>query len=448
MFEGIFSGGHINFLLVFIEGVISFFSPCVIPLIPIYMSYLAGNAQKDGLDGEVMYDRSKVLLHTLFFVLGISVSFFILGMSFSALGTFFSSNELIFSRIGGIIIIVLGLVQIGFLNFNFLNRNFKINTRLNLGKMNPIIAFIMGFTFSFAWTPCVGPMLSSVLIMASGAKSAIAGNMLVLVYTIGFVIPFIILGLFTTQALQFIDRKKHIVKYTIKIGGAILIVMGVMTYTGWIGNFTGYLNSVSNNSSISQSSDKNNSANSDTDKSTDKNAENGDNNSADSSANKEENDEEKDSDKDTADPGELPAFDFTLKDQNGTEHKLSDYKGKVVFLNFWATWCPPCKQEMPHIEELYKEYNLNKDEVVILGVTGTHDQKEQDIYDYLDENNYTFPTVIDRTGEVFGNYNINSYPTTFMIDKDGNIYGYTVGALNKSTMNQIINQTLDSKKSQ
>lgn len=429
MFENILSIGHINFFLVFIEGIISFFSPCVIPLIPIYMSYLAGNAKKEDLNGNITYERSKVLFHTLFFVLGISASFFILGLSFSALGRFFSDNKLVFSKIGGIIIIILGLIQIGFLNFNFLNRNFKININQNLNKMNPIVAFVMGFTFSFAWTPCVGPALSSVLILASSAKSAIAGNVLVLVYTIGFIIPFILLGIFTTQALQFIDRKKHIVKYTIKVGGVILIAMGIMTYTGWINSLTGYLNTNGNNQSISQKSDKNNA--------------------------KEDKDEEKGSSKDDdvadsnseqAKPGELPAYDFTLLDQNGKEHKLSEYKGKVVFLNFWATWCPPCIEEMPHIEELYKEYNLNKDEVVILGVTGIRDQTEQEIKDFLDENNYTFPTVIDKTGEIFTNYNISSYPTTFMIDKDGKIYGYTVGALSKDIMKQIIKQTLEGKK--
>lgn len=429
MFENILSIGHINFFLVFIEGIISFFSPCVIPLIPIYMSYLAGNAKKENLNGNITYERSKVLFHTLFFVLGISASFFILGLSFSALGRFFSDNKLVFSKIGGIIIIILGLIQIGFLNFNFLNRNFKININQNLNKMNPIVAFVMGFTFSFAWTPCVGPALSSVLILASSAKSAIAGNVLVLVYTIGFIIPFILLGIFTTQALQFIDRKKHIVKYTIKVGGVILIAMGIMTYTGWINSLTGYLNTNGNNQSISQKSDKNNAKE-------DKDEEKGSS----------KDDDVSDSNSEQAKPGELPAYDFTLLDQNGKEHKLSEYKGKVVFLNFWATWCPPCIEEMPHIEELYKEYNLNKDEVVILGVTGIRDQTEQEIKDFLDENNYTFPTVIDKTGEIFTNYNISSYPTTFMIDKDGKIYGYTVGALSKDIMKQIIKQTLEGKK--
>jgi len=90
----------------------------------------------------------------------------------------------------------------------------------------------MGFTFSFAWTPCVGPALASVLILASNATNAFAGNMLVFVYALGFIIPFIILGVFTTEALNFFKEKRQLVKYSIKIGGIILIIIGIMTFTG------------------------------------------------------------------------------------------------------------------------------------------------------------------------------------------------------------------------
>ena len=99
-------------------------------------------------------------------------------------------------------------------------------------KMNPLVAYIMGLTFSFAWTPCVGPALSSVLILASHAESTFASVLLVLIYTLGFVIPFIILGMFTTEALNFFKEKRNLVKYTIKIGGVILIIIGIMTFTG------------------------------------------------------------------------------------------------------------------------------------------------------------------------------------------------------------------------
>lgn len=426
---------NVSFILVFLEGLLSFFSPCVIPLIPLYMGYLAGGGKKVDDDGIITYDRKKVFLHTLFFILGISFSFFILGISFTTLGRFFNSHKLLFTRAGGILIILLGLFQIGVLDFTFLQRERKIHMNLMNKEMNPLVAIIMGFTFSFAWTPCIGPALSSVLIMASGAKTSFAGYMLVFVYAIGFLIPFLILGLFTSQALNFLKAKRKLIKYTVKIGGAILIIMGIMILTGWMNGISGYLNSSSSkNLNKGQVEDRNSSGNKDSASNNDK-----------SSEGKSDTDKKRPT---------IPAFDFTLTDQYGNEHTLSDYKGKVVFLNFWATWCPPCRKEMPDIEELYKEYNFNKDEVVFLGVANpsskdypnNQDVEKDDIISFLEENGYSFPTVFDESGEVLHNYNISAFPTTFMIDKEGNIYGYVPGMMTKDIMLNVIEETLKGSK--
>ncbi|CAM2976026.1 cytochrome c biogenesis protein CcdA [Hathewaya histolytica] len=421
MFKEIISANNISFLLVFIEGILSFFSPCVIPLLPIYIGYLAGNAKKENSDGTITYERKKVFLHTIFFVLGISFAFFILGLSFSVLGKFLSGNKLLFTRLSGIVIIIFGLVQIGFLNFNFLKGEHRLNFNLNYNNMNPLMAFVMGFTFSFAWTPCVGPALSSVLILASSAKSALVGNVLVVVYAVGFSIPFLLLGLFTTQVLNFLKAKRNLLKYAIKGGGVVLIIIGVMTFTGWANNISGYLNSFT---SSSNKSSVNSEANKDKENST---------------AEKENKAKEK---------KVLPAFDFKLTDQYGKEHKLSDYKGKVVFLNFWGTWCPPCRSEMPHIEELYKQHNKNSKDVIILGVAnpGGQEKDVEGIKEFLKKNGYSFPVVFDESGEVFMDYAINSFPTTYMIDKEGNIFGYVSGALSKGMMQNIIKQTIEGKR--
>lgn len=232
MFNELVLTDHISFFLVFLEGFLSFFSPCVLPLIPVYISYLAGNGKIVNEDGTVVYERKKILINTLFFIAGISSTFFILGLSFSSMGVFFNSNKLLFSKIGGVIIIILGLVQVGILKFNFLKKEKRFQLEITKYKMNPLLAFVMGFTFSFAWTPCIGPALSSVLILASNAKSTFIGNMYVLIYAIGFIIPFLMLGLFTTQALNFFKEKRSLIKYTIKIGGVILIIIGIMTFTG------------------------------------------------------------------------------------------------------------------------------------------------------------------------------------------------------------------------
>lgn len=384
--------------------------------------------------------EKKVLFHTVFFILGISTAFFILGISFTVVGSFFN-NKILFSRIAGIIIIILGLFQLEVFEFKTLQRERRVNLNLKLNNMNPIIAYVMGFTFSFAWTPCVGPALSSVLILASSAKSAMTGNILVLVYALGFVIPFLFLGLFTTQALNFIKKNKKIMKYTIKIGGIVMMIMGIMTFTGWLNNVTGYLSSVGENGNKVESSSKsnysyNNEEIPDEEKLANESEKSRNNSSSNSS------DEEKSNNKELQ-----PAIDFTLTDQYGNIHKLSDYKGKTVFLNFWATWCPPCSMEMPHIEELYKEYNYNKDDIVILGVAQPGG-REKDILgskNYLNEQGHTFPVVFDESGEVFNNYNIMSLPTTFMINEEGKIYGYVIGALAKEQMKSIIKQTKENK---
>ncbi len=455
MYSGIVTKDHISLLLVFMEGIFSFFSPCIIPLIPVYMGFLAGNA-KTSEDGTVLYERKKVFFHTLCFVLGISFAFFVLGMSFTTLGRFFTGNKMLFTRIGGILIIVLGLFQLGVFNFNFLQKERKFHLNLHEKEANPLIALILGFTFSFAWTPCIGPILSSVLIMASGAKTSFSGNMLVIVYALGFVIPFLLLGLFTAQVLDFLKAKQKLVKYTLKAGGVILILMGIMTFTGWMNGISGYLNSISSNRQSSiQDSDK-------TVNSTDNEAGNDFSNDSDIIDKVTEENEkatgdvtaEADSAEEEEQKKAVPAFDFTLTDQYGKEHTLSDYKGQVVFLNFWASWCPPCKEEMPYIEELYKEYNTNEDEVVFLSIANpkskdypnNQDIEKDELITFLDTNGYTFPVLFDETGEILSNYYISAFPTTFMIDKEGNVFGYVPGMMSKDIMISIIEQTLESTK--
>lgn len=438
MFGNISGTNSVSFILVFLEGILSFFSPCIIPLIPVYMGYLAGSGKRVEEDGTIRYDRKKVFFHTMFFVLGISFSFLLLGMSFTALGSFFSSNKLLFTRIGGILIVLLGLFQLGVFDLAFLQKERKFNINYTEKKMNPVVALIMGFTFSFAWTPCIGPMLSSVLIMASGAASSALGNMLVLVYAIGFLIPFLLLGLFTTQILNFLKARQKLLKYTIKVGGVILIIMGVMIFTGWMNGVSGYLNSISNKKQdvTQEAKEDANSAN-----------------AADDASNDEATSEDQsteDSNTTDEDKNVFPAFDFTLKDQYGNEHTLSDYKGKVVFLNFWATWCPPCNKEMPDIEALYQEYNQNRDDVVFLGVVNpssleypnNQDVEAVEIISFLEEKGYTFPSLFDETGDVLKDYRISAFPTTFMIDKEGNILGYVPGMMTKDIMVNVINQAL------
>lgn len=412
-------------LTVFFQGLLSFFSPCVLPLIPLYIGYLSGGTGKRGADGKIHYQKSKVMIHTLCFVIGVSFAFFALGLGVSALGSFLNKNQMLFARIGGVIIVLFGFYQLGvFGNSRVLGKERRLPFHLDKLAMSPLTALIMGFTFSFAWTSCVGPALTSVLLMAASANTKVMGFMLIGVYTVGFVLPFLAVGLFTTTLLEFFKSHMNVVKYTVKVGGALMILMGVLMFTGKMNAFTGYLSGGTN-------------ANLESQEETEKESE-------DASEDKEENKEEES--KETV----VPAIDFTLKDQFGNEHTLSDYKGKTVFLNFWATWCGPCRSEMPDIQKLYETYETEGDNaVIILGVAAPGLGQEKDeagIKAFLDESGYTYPTLMDTTGDLFSEYGISSFPTTFMIDREGNVFGYVSGALNEDMMKNIIEQTLEGKR--
>ena len=449
-------------ITVFLQGLLSFFSPCVLPLVPLYVSYLAGGAQKVDEDGNVHYPRKKILVNTLFFVIGISFTFFLLGFGFTALGRFFTDNRAWFARISGIIMILFGLYQLGlFGRSGAIEREHRLPFRLDRFTMNPLVALLLGFTFSFAWTPCVGPTLASVLLMASSSATSGRGFLLVSVYTLGFVLPFLAVGLFTGAVLDFFRRKRNVVRYTVKIGAVLLILMGIMTLTGFMNGITGYLSSISpgGTAAVQEETSGDSVPEEDSDEapvdaetqdaaattSAEESA------AAESAAAEESADAEESSE---ADAGQdvIPAMDFTLTDQYGETHTFSDYKGKTVFLNFWATWCPPCKSEMPDIQALYEKYGENEGDLIVLGVANpktdempnNQDGTVEEVTDYLEENGLTFPVVMDTTGELFYWYGISAFPTTFMIDANGNVYGYVSGALTADMMESIVQQTMES----
>lgn len=365
---------NFQFIVILLEGLFSFFAPCILPIIPLYMSYLAGNAKKVNKDGSITYQRKTILLHTIFFVLGISSSFFILGLSFTALGNFFQKSKYFLLILCGIIIILMGLFQTGIIKIKILEKEKKINANINFQKMNPLVAFVLGFLFSFAWTPCVGPALSSVLMLASTKESIIIGNFYVFIYTIGFIIPFLILALFTNEALNLLKKYQKALINLVKISGIFLIVIGIiLIYNGTNSLFIHKQNSCSINENGLSNCGTENNINLQT------------------------------------------PPNFILKDLNEKEYNLNNFQNKIVFLNFWSMNCNICKEELKSIEKLYQEYKNSN--IIILTIISPIESKtsKEEIQKYITEMNYTFPVLIDNENQTFESYYITSYPNSFII---------------------------------
>jgi len=444
----------ISAVTVFLQGLLSFFSPCVLPLLPLYIGYLSGGTAVKGEDGKIHYKQSKVLVHTLFFVAGVSFAFFLLGLGVSAVGGFFHSHQAMFARVGGILVMLFGLYQLGiFGTSSVLGREHRLPFQLDRLAMSPVTALLMGFTFSFAWTPCVGPALTSVLLMAASAATRSQGFGLIGVYTLGFVLPFLFVGLFTTRLLELFRKYRGVVRYTVKIGGILMVLMGILMFTGKMNDVTGYLSRISGTQvprtermeegTVAEKAEADNEGES---------TESGTGGPESTAASEEASGETAPAETAADARPVIPAVDFELEDQYGNIHRLEDYRGKTIFLNFWATWCPPCKAEMPDIQKLYeKSATEGEDAVIVLGVAAPNmgqEGSEEEIAAFMEEKGYTYPVLMDTEGELFASYGIMSFPTTFMIDRDGNVFGYVSGMLSADMMDSIVRQTLDGKMDQ
>lgn len=371
---------NLNIIVVFLEGIISFFSPCVIPILPLYFSYLSTNAQQNREDGTIYYKQSKIFLYTLFFIFGISTAFFLLGFAFTSFGHLFRVYQYPIAFISGIIILFFGCMQLGIVHLPFHGKEFRLKNKINIQKMNLGTSFLLGFTFSFAWTPCVGPTLSSVLLLAANT-STLLGMLYIGVYALGFLLPFLGIGLFTTPILNFIKKKQSMIQYTIKIAGFMIIMVGISL--------------IYNNGK--QLFHRN------------------------------------------YELGNLCAEDCI--DQYGKHHHLKEYQDKIILLTFLDSTCLACKQEMPILEELYQEYQRNKKDVVIIGILkvdqiSTDSQLEQ----FFEKNQYSYPIIKDVEQKFQNLYHVHTYPSTIILNKGGIVEQEFIGTISKELIKEKMNQ--------
>lgn len=214
----------------FIAGIVSFLSPCVLPLVPGYISFISGLSLEDLSKGG---DRRSVAIQaglgSAFFVLGFAFVFTALGATASVTGRFLVHHAYILSKVAGALIVVFGIHTMGIITIPWL----YYEKRMNMGRFSPgfIGAFFMGFAFAFGWTPCIGPILSGILVLAAAQNTLYQGTLLLFVYSLGLGIPFILTGFGINAFLQFFAKYKRFIRTGEVFAGALLVFVGVLVFT-------------------------------------------------------------------------------------------------------------------------------------------------------------------------------------------------------------------------
>ena len=220
-------------------GVVSFLSPCVLPLVPGYVSYLAGQSVIARQHRAGISARLPAMVLSLFFVAGFSSVFVALGASATALGRLLLEYRHAASVVGGIIIIVFGLFMTGLLQLRMLQRDVHFHLHISGGK--PVSAYLLGLAFGFGWTPCIGPVLGAILTMSAVSSSVSTGVILLSAYSLGLGAPFLISAAFTDRLVARHREIKRVGRVLYILAGAIMIVTGIAMITGHLSLFAIWL---------------------------------------------------------------------------------------------------------------------------------------------------------------------------------------------------------------
>jgi cytochrome c-type biogenesis protein len=226
---------NIGILTAFAAGVISFLSPCVLPLVPGYVSYVAGRSVADRGASRTMAMRMPAIALSSYFVLGFTTVFVLLGASATALGQLLLAYRYELNIVGGTIVIVFGLFVLGAFRPFWLLRDVRFNVALPGGK--PAGSYVLGLAFAFGWTPCIGPILGAILTVSAGTATVAEGAALLAIYSLGLGLPFLVAALFThglAARLSAMRRAGRILQF---IAGAVMILMGVAMVTGRLSEF-------------------------------------------------------------------------------------------------------------------------------------------------------------------------------------------------------------------
>jgi cytochrome c-type biogenesis protein len=375
-------GSNITILIAFVAGVLSFLTPCVLPLVPGYISLMSG-VSVEHLKGEGEGSRGAawraVIANSLAFNVGISLIFMLLGATAGWVGNVLFSTPWV-RIVGGVVIILFGLQMMGVLK--------------------------IGVAFAAGWTPCIGPILGGIIGLAATSGGWKSGLILSAFYSAGLALPFLVVGLAMNLFLGFYSRfRRHLHKVEVA-SGLLLIAIGLMVASNsltWVASVASrYLPNAEN--LVKQE------------------ASGAPAQPAAASA-----------------PGAAePAPDVSLTTTDGKPLKLSELKGQVVLLNFWATWCVPCRSEIPGLNAMQKD--LAARGFKVLGVS-TSDSADL-IREYQKDVRQDYTVAVGDDG-VANKYSVGVLPTTFIIDRAGNIRHKIIGEKSRAQFEELITPLLD-----
>ncbi|MDQ2681610.1 MAG: cytochrome c biogenesis protein CcdA [Candidatus Eremiobacteraeota bacterium] len=232
---------HLTVGLAFLAGLVSFISPCVLPLVPAYLSFLTGSSLEDLKSDETAAGRARVMFHALFFILGFTLIFVALGVSASALGGAIRANQQLIAQIGGAIVVILGLHMMGLIRIPFLMMDKRVH--MQHANRSYLTSLIVGIAFAAGWSPCIGPILSAILALATQEHTAAAAGLL-FVYSMGLAVPFLITAAAIGVILPLLNRIKRFLPAIEFLAGLFLVIVGLVLVTnsflqiaGWFYQF-------------------------------------------------------------------------------------------------------------------------------------------------------------------------------------------------------------------
>ena len=446
----------VSIFAAFVAGLVSFLSPCVLPLVPGYVSMLSGIGVEQLKEGQA--PRGSLLSSALAFVIGFSIVFITFGASASAVGAFLVRNRNLLAPIAGALIVLFGLHLVGWLVkisikvglitgilltiaamvlssrrtsiavdlyaiavifligptlTRWLNRD--IHFRKLGGQPGPVSGFLMGFAFAFGWTPCIGPILAAVLAIAATRQTIGEGVFLLACYSAGLAIPFLATALGIGSFLKFYQQfRRHL--HTVEVfSGVLLLLIGGLVFSNrltWLSNQLAFLNNPLNAIEGTLAPAK------------------------------------------TSAPEALPPRtlasepNVTFQDLQGKDISLASLRGKMVLVNFWATWCEPCRVEIPWMIDFQHKYESKG--FTMLGVAMDDDGKKV-VDPFVQKTQFDVdghPTMMDYP-IVLGNDDIASkfggligLPTSVLISRDGKVLKRYIGLVDQQDLDKEIQSHL------